>query len=157
MHLDRALFLVMRNSILLVLAGVGIVLLGGLLVSMLWAFFVFFLVGALVWMPLHSWVHGRGHGLPHHWSRARAYCRRVADRCRPRLVSFDRELTCALDGVRTFAGRARTFLVEVTSGAIVGGLLAFLFGQPVAALSILTGAGAGAAVGVVVALQRIRT
>jgi hypothetical protein len=154
MQLERALFqFVFRIAVL----GSAALLLTGLLLPALGVILGMALVGFLMWMPLHSLFYGRRRQIRHDLSRAKAYCRQAARNLRPLTVGMDQQLSQTWQQARTLSARLWTFLVEIFSGAVVGGLFALLRGPEVEAGHIVLGGLIGAALGTVVALSRLQS
>ncbi len=155
--MHRALSLLFRQMMLMALVAVGLVILGGVLMSSLGALLIIAVGMFLIWLPVHSFFCGRNQGLPHYWHRAKRFGCRLHESWRPYVTQMNLDLEQAREQVRTWAGRTRIYLTEMASGALVGGLLGLVCRSENPGAALALGACVGLAVGTLVAIQRNRT
>jgi hypothetical protein len=144
---------------LFALFGFGAVILAGPLLAMLAVVMAFALVGFLFWLPLHALLRGprpggwqpcRDHFLAH-WRHLKGHCRGTAQA----LQAWGRDLP---ERVRHTVAVAAAVVLEMASGAVVGGLFVYLSEREhvFPPLTIVTGVLVGALVGLLVVLSRPR-
>ncbi len=156
MYLDRVLLLLVRRALAPAALAISGVIAAALFVSTLSVVLIFGLLGMVLWMPLHSLIFGPTHGVPHYWAQARSQCRRFAWRWQPRLVPLASQFDETVQEMRTLSHRLGNFLLETACGAALGGFIGWICRPDCAGPAILIGVATGLALGILVALERLR-